>query len=261
MRIEEQLKQEILSKYKSVRAFTTAINIPYTTLDSVFKRGITNAGVSTMIRIFDALDLDIESIQDDCLRHRQFNKDNPSCSDAEVALLKKYRLLDQCGKEAIDGVLEVESRRCANIPLQIPLITARTLLQDEGVIFQPSDTEILLLRSNEWTRQAKFAIRVNGNSCEWWDDDILLFSKSESPKDYGFGLYFLGGKYYLKEKVDDELHFLYPNNDKDIIKITDDIQCEGVYIETLFPDWVADGQNVFPEKYPGPCNGTHRNPE
>ena len=68
--LEEQLKSEILSRYKSVRAFTTAIGIPYSTLDSVFKRGVTNAGIGTMLKVFSALDLDIESIQTEELKRR-----------------------------------------------------------------------------------------------------------------------------------------------------------------------------------------------
>lgn len=74
MTLEEQLKKEILSKYKSVRAFTTSIDVPYSTLDSVFKRGISNAGVSTMIKVFNALNLDIESIRGDTL----LTKDTPT---------------------------------------------------------------------------------------------------------------------------------------------------------------------------------------
>ena len=70
MTLEEQLKSEILSRYKSVRAFTTAIGIPYSTLDSVFKRGVTNAGIGTMLKVFSALDLDIESIQTEELKRR-----------------------------------------------------------------------------------------------------------------------------------------------------------------------------------------------
>ena len=76
MTVEEQLKQEILSKYKSIRAFTTTINIPYSTLDSVFKRGISNAGVSTMIKVFDALELDIESVQTGTLQRKPTNGKN-----------------------------------------------------------------------------------------------------------------------------------------------------------------------------------------
>ena len=62
MTIEEQLKSIILSRYKSIRAFTTAFDIPYSTLDSVFKRGLLSAGVGTIIKVFNALDLDVESI-------------------------------------------------------------------------------------------------------------------------------------------------------------------------------------------------------
>lgn len=64
MTLEEQLKAIILEKYKSVRAFTQEISVPYSTLDNILKRpnGIKNAGVGLMLKIFDALDLDIESI-------------------------------------------------------------------------------------------------------------------------------------------------------------------------------------------------------
>ena len=62
MTIEEQLKQQILMNYKSVRAFTQEADIPYSTMDSIFKRGISNAGVGTVIKIFHVLNLDVESI-------------------------------------------------------------------------------------------------------------------------------------------------------------------------------------------------------
>lgn len=71
MTIEEQLKAAILLKYKSIRAFTTVNDIPYSTLDSALKRGISNAGIVTMLKVFTALDLDIESIQTGTLRNRQ----------------------------------------------------------------------------------------------------------------------------------------------------------------------------------------------
>ena len=42
--------------------------------------------------------------------------DEPELADmfspSEQAHIKKYRLLDPYGKEAVDGVLDVESRRC-----------------------------------------------------------------------------------------------------------------------------------------------------
>lgn len=111
MTIEEQLKQEILLKYKSIRAFTTSINIPYSTLDSVFKRGIANAGVASMIRVFNALDLDIESVQSGNLQHKHCKPvDNqPTSRDTlwdtltpdERQLLKDYRSMNPQGQEYI----------------------------------------------------------------------------------------------------------------------------------------------------------------
>ena len=77
MTIEEQLKGIILSRYKSVRAFTTAIDIPYSTLDSVFKRGLLSAGVGTIIKVFNALDLDVESIGAGELKSRPMGIKNP----------------------------------------------------------------------------------------------------------------------------------------------------------------------------------------
>ena len=105
MTLEEQLKSEILNRYKSVRAFTTSINIPYSTLDSVFKRGITNAGVSTMIKVFSALDLDIESISSGILCHRVAEqKKSPDTTEAALGedhMIALYRELNHEGQEKL----------------------------------------------------------------------------------------------------------------------------------------------------------------
>lgn len=115
MTLEEQLKSEILSRYKSVRAFTTTINVPYSTLDSVFKRGITNAGVSTMIKVFDALDLDIESISSGKLRHRDTEqKECPSTTEAAPGdiyelspkMTALYTAMNQLNDQGQEKVLE-----------------------------------------------------------------------------------------------------------------------------------------------------------
>lgn len=114
MTMEEQLKQEILSRYKSVRAFTTAIGIPYTTLDSVFKRGIQKAGVSTMIKVFNALNLDIESIQDGELRPSQSNitsvynraRGERVVSESEYRIVAAYRVASEADRGIIDNIVD-----------------------------------------------------------------------------------------------------------------------------------------------------------
>lgn len=111
MTIEEQLKQEILTKYKSIRAFTTTIQIPYSTLDSVFKRGIANAGIDTMLKVFSALNLDIESIQTGKL-DRKVNKANASSlSDEAMQIARKYDKLDDYGQRLTKIVINEELNR------------------------------------------------------------------------------------------------------------------------------------------------------
>lgn len=113
MTIEEQLKQEILSKYKSIRAFTTAIDIPYSTLDSAFKRGIMNAGISTMIKVFAALDLDIESVREPTLRRKSDEKIGPLVLNKEEEnLVSMYRELNQEGQEKVVGYARDLVRTC-----------------------------------------------------------------------------------------------------------------------------------------------------
>lgn len=113
MTLEEQLKAEILSKYKSIRAFTQQFGISYSTLDSIFKRGIKNAGIDTILKIFGALNIDIESVKTGSLkRATPLPVDNFYTVD-EQSLINKYRTLDGYGKEAVDSILNIEHKRCA----------------------------------------------------------------------------------------------------------------------------------------------------
>ena len=59
---EELLKECILSKYKSIRKFCMQINVPYSTVDSIFKRGIMVSSVSLIIKICDRLNIDVNEL-------------------------------------------------------------------------------------------------------------------------------------------------------------------------------------------------------
>lgn len=99
MTLEEQLKAIILEKYKSVRAFTQEISVPYSSVDSILKRpnGIKNAGVSLMLKIFDALDLDIESIQTDTLAPKMHIPSDMLLTPKEKQMLDLHRKSSQQG--------------------------------------------------------------------------------------------------------------------------------------------------------------------
>ena len=60
--IEDSLKNLILSRYRSVREFTTTIDMPYSTMDSIFKRGIRKANMDNIIKICNALEISADAL-------------------------------------------------------------------------------------------------------------------------------------------------------------------------------------------------------
>lgn len=224
MTVEEQLKSEILSRYKSIAAFTSAIGVPNSTLNSVFKRGISNAGISTMIKVFDALDLDVESIQTGTLEKKQ-SCIKSHCQTIETKLgelsveeqthIKKYRLLDPYGKEAVDGVLDVESRRCQEERDKQAAILREQREQSEAAeeiapdasemlvyinpaaagttLYAESDFERLTFPADKVPRGADFGIRISGRSMEptVMDGSIAWVRKRQEIPNEAVGIFML----------------------------------------------------------------------
>ena len=62
--LEEQLKNIIVEKFGSVRQFAFKIDIPYTTVDSILKRGIDNSNVGNVIKMCKALEISIDNLLD-----------------------------------------------------------------------------------------------------------------------------------------------------------------------------------------------------
>lgn len=64
MSIEDKLKFLILNKYHSIREFTQEIDMAYSTLDSILKRGIGNSSVTNVIKICKALGISADALAD-----------------------------------------------------------------------------------------------------------------------------------------------------------------------------------------------------
>lgn len=52
---EDELKQRIKEKYGSIKNFSKATGLPYTTLDSILKRGIMKASTANILKITNEL--------------------------------------------------------------------------------------------------------------------------------------------------------------------------------------------------------------
>lgn len=91
MTIEEQLKNYILTQYKSVREFCMQNNIPYSTVDSIFKRGILGSSVSVVNKICDRLNIDV----DELINGNIIEKINKSTPNQSPSYEEMERLIEQ----------------------------------------------------------------------------------------------------------------------------------------------------------------------
>ena len=62
--LEEQIKKMIIRKYGSIRSFALKIDIPYTTIDTILRRGIDNSNVRNVIKMCKELKIAADKLID-----------------------------------------------------------------------------------------------------------------------------------------------------------------------------------------------------
>lgn len=60
--IEHELKELILKRYGSLSEFCKKIDLPWTTLDSILKRGVDKANIRNILKITSELKIDVERL-------------------------------------------------------------------------------------------------------------------------------------------------------------------------------------------------------
>ena len=105
MTIEERLKDYILKRYKSIRQFTQAADMPYSTVDGILKRGILNSGVNNVISVCKALDISAdELIEGNIVPAKTRIHFSTVLTDLDDAI-RYFRIhLDECKKFTIGGI-------------------------------------------------------------------------------------------------------------------------------------------------------------
>lgn len=73
MKVEDEVKKIIQQEYKSLKAFSEVIGLPYTTVDSIFKRGFSNSSITNMIKISNKLNLDVEALNSGIIQTKTNN--------------------------------------------------------------------------------------------------------------------------------------------------------------------------------------------
>ena len=60
--MENKIKELIIEKYGSVKRFAEKVNVPYTTIDTILKRGLLNSNVLNVIKICNELNVDVNEL-------------------------------------------------------------------------------------------------------------------------------------------------------------------------------------------------------
>ena len=102
------MKKMITAKYVSIRQFANEISISYTTLQSIFKRGL-KAGIQNIIKICQALNIDINALANGKIEEPKTNDTTATASEKE--LLKNYRRLDKYGKTTVKSIINCDKSK------------------------------------------------------------------------------------------------------------------------------------------------------
>lgn len=147
--LENKLKNLIIEKFGSVRQFSIKIDIPYTTVDSILKRGIDNSNVRNVIKMCKALNLSIDSLLDSKEIISNLNFDN-----AEL----------------------IEDENVAYIPV-LGVIKAGIPIEAQEDIIEYVDIP------KRWLQGGKtfYGLKISGDSMypKYLENDIVIFEKNE----------------------------------------------------------------------------------
>lgn len=105
---EQELKDLIIKKYGNLSKFCEVIDMPWTTLDSILKRGVSKANISNIMKITQELNIDTESLAVGLIAPKKDaipiaflpieNLENPS-DKALARLIKYYSMLNSVGRD------------------------------------------------------------------------------------------------------------------------------------------------------------------
>lgn len=147
--IEEELKNLILEKYNSLRNFAIKIDLPYTTLDSILKRGLSNSNVANVIKICKGLNISPDKLIDEKQIVNFLEFDNAEQTKTDSNIIK--------------------------IPV-LGIIKAGTPIEAQEDIIEYIDIP------KDWTKGNKkfYGLLINGDSMypKYQENDIVIFEQT-----------------------------------------------------------------------------------
>lgn len=223
--------------------------IPKGTLSKITSGVTKSPSLDTMKTLVYAMGYTLKDLDDGI-------ESSDTLSKKERSHIKKYRSLDPYGKEAVDGVLDVEFRRC-EADRQADRATALREQQQQmeaGEMLEPE--KVIRFRVSEYTmpmsagtgqeagqefpkdrelvkappRGTSYISHVNGESMEptYHNGDMVFVHACEEIPIGRIGVFLMDGKQWIKELGDGVL--ISHNSEYDPIPMRNDIRCQGLVL-------------------------------
>ena len=218
---------ERINDYKKIKNLTNKdiseiTGISISSLDKITSGNNTNPKLETVKLICGALGCKLSDLLDDDNSKEEFTLQ-------EINTIKKYRTLDEYGKELVTAVIDIEYKRCTYKPepnrddlidISINYAPVSAGLGDELEDYEHWEKVSVPLTPE--SRKADFILRVDGDSMEpkFSNGDYLLVRKQPAVDIGQIGIFDVDGKGYVKKYGGDKLISLNPKY-KDI-STTDD---------------------------------------
>ena len=241
--VEADLKQLIIDRFGSLSKFSEVIDMPWTTLDGVIKRGVNKANITSLIKICEGLNIDCESLYYGRLLPKQDMLKEDPLSEKEQMHIKKYRTLSEHGKKMADSFLDMqyeyekeESMKEESYPM-IPKVLYGCSPSAGVGNYLPDDIDesAIMVPDTPKTRKADYVLKVDGKSMEpeYMDGDLVLVKKQDQVDIGEVGIYLVDGEALIKEAQNGYLRSLNPEFGNINLNENSEVHCMGKVIGKL----------------------------
>lgn len=182
--LERQVMDLILKNYASKSDFARKADLPYSTLDSIFKRGLQNASIANIIKLCNALNISADGL-----------------SNGKVIMINKNKSMvqDDIDLYKYDNILPITTQK-------IPFLGSVACGQP---IYAEEDKESYIVLGTNI--KADFCLRAQGDSmigARIHDGDIVYVRKQEAVDNGEVAVVLIGDEATLKRV------YYYPDKQK-----------------------------------------------
>ena len=209
----------------SNKEISDATGIPESTVNKIFTGVTKEPTLSKISAIVHYLGYTLDDLSE---------RSNNTFSTKEYEHIKKYRSLDDYGKEAVNSILDVEFKRCnsennvIDMTIELPM-SELPASAGTGIWLEEGYNTPVTVRKTKEAQKANIVIRVSGDSMEplYSDGDCVLVKIQPDIEPGEIGIFIVDNEGFIKKKGRHELISVNPEYDNIEIGEFSDCRCFG----------------------------------